>query len=330
MKYIANYELTEGFRQEFLEKIAGFPNPYERFEDFLSRIYNIRSVLPHDLTSMIQNLRFGISDFSGIMISGLPLDEPNYKTPLDANYPPKKHLYVSEGMAVLLSNEVGFIFSYEQERQGSIIQNIIPEKGRETRNSSEGSKVDLRYHVDNGYLKFRPDFLCIVCVSNDRDGNARTLFIDNKTIISLLNEADIAILRKPLFQIKFSHSFNRRATDPEWSPNRPIIIGPTSDPEFCVKFGVTKGVTTEATRVLLNLENACETSGLVDSLTLTKGKALIVSNRRIIHARTPYQPYYDGKDRWLQRVYICLDPWMWREYFGQNRRCVNRLPIHSF
>lgn len=35
---------------------------------------------------------------------------------------------------------------------------------------------------------------------------------------------------------------------------------------------------------------------------LAAGDVLIVDNKRAMHARTSFEPAYDGNDRWLQRV----------------------------
>jgi len=39
-------------------------------------------------------------------------------------------------------------------------------------------------------------------------------------------------------------------------------------------------------------------------IKLEKGDLVIINNRRAIHGRSAFTPRYDGKDRWLQRVYI--------------------------
>ncbi|MFV0320670.1 MAG: TauD/TfdA family dioxygenase, partial [Microbacterium sp.] len=37
------------------------------------------------------------------------------------------------------------------------------------------------------------------------------------------------------------------------------------------------------------------------------GDLFLFDNRRVMHARTPFEPRYDGTDRWLQRVIISDD-----------------------
>jgi L-asparagine oxygenase len=39
-------------------------------------------------------------------------------------------------------------------------------------------------------------------------------------------------------------------------------------------------------------------------LCLKAGDLIIIDNRRTVHARTEFEPRYDGFDRWLQRSYV--------------------------
>ena len=35
---------------------------------------------------------------------------------------------------------------------------------------------------------------------------------------------------------------------------------------------------------------------------------LILNNKRCLHARTPFKPQYNGKDRWIKGTYVSRDP----------------------
>jgi L-asparagine oxygenase len=42
---------------------------------------------------------------------------------------------------------------------------------------------------------------------------------------------------------------------------------------------------------------------------LKSGQALLINNRKGLHARTRFGAGYDGRDRWLQRTYIRRTLW---------------------
>ena len=42
----------------------------------------------------------------------------------------------------------------------------------------------------------------------------------------------------------------------------------------------------------------------VQGIILKTGDLLIMDNRKVIHSRKPFQPKYDGTDRWLQRMLV--------------------------
>ena len=43
------------------------------------------------------------------------------------------------------------------------------------------------------------------------------------------------------------------------------------------------------------------------SLVLQSGQITFLDNRIVLHGRSSFQPRYDGRDRWLHRVYVHLD-----------------------
>ena len=44
---------------------------------------------------------------------------------------------------------------------------------------------------------------------------------------------------------------------------------------------------------------------IVANLGKHLGDLLVVDNRRVAHARSPFRPRFDGADRWLLRVMVC-------------------------
>ena len=49
--------------------------------------------------------------------------------------------------------------------------------------------------------------------------------------------------------------------------------------------------------------------GMVDVAGLRAGDLLAIDNRRCAHARSAFPARFDGRDRWLQRVYVRRSVW---------------------
>ncbi len=48
-------------------------------------------------------------------------------------------------------------------------------------------------------------------------------------------------------------------------------------------------------------------SDAVERVVLEPGDAIFIDNYRVVHGREPFEPRYDGTDRWLKRVNLIRD-----------------------
>ncbi len=46
---------------------------------------------------------------------------------------------------------------------------------------------------------------------------------------------------------------------------------------------------------------------IVGQHLIEPGSLLLIDNRRCVHARSDFKAYYDGRDRWLQRMAVVRD-----------------------
>jgi L-asparagine oxygenase len=221
----------------------------------------------------LHELKFSFTN-SALLIRNLPVT--NYDlTPDSCSAIPIKSNYLTEAAITLFAAQIGYIFGYAQERNGQVIQNVVPEKDRQDINSSEGSSVPLALHIDNGYLDCPPDFVLLFCLKADVNNESCTHIISAKEIINNLNDEDITALMAPDFSIQFSHSFIRGPADPLWSKPRPIITGTKEEPEIRVKFGTTRGVNAKAQLALEKLVVLCQSGELGQDVFLKSGDILI-------------------------------------------------------
>lgn len=298
------------------------PSPYADFEIFYKYISEFQEIVPSIIRKYFSQYRYGFSS-EILLIKNLPFVSQEVLTPQSCSNIPIKQDYTTEAVLTLFADQIGYVFGYEQERNGQIIQNVVPERKRQYINSSEGSAVPLELHIDNGYLDCPPDFVCLLCVRNNSEKIPETRVIHALEIIDSLEKEDLRNLMSPEFSIRFSHSFVRTENDILWSEKRPIIVGPLENPEIRLKLGMTRAMTSRATRSLEKLKVICENRDIGHSIALLPGDLLILPNRRLLHGRSKFSSTFDGYDRWLHRAYTLNDPWRWRQYFKVNRRIMS-------
>ena len=59
--------------------------------------------------------------------------------------------------------------------------------------------------------------------------------------------------------------------------------------------------------VVLMSTSAGVTSVSAHQVRLEPGTALLINNRKGLHARSQFSARYDGRDRWLQRAFVHAD-----------------------
>ena len=102
------------------------------------------------------------------------------------------------------------------------------------------------------------------------------------------------------------------------SDSIPILSGPDEYPEISVGANGVKPLTTEAEMAFGRLQDAC--LSVAQSLLLQEREALLIDNRKGLHARGQYPARHDGTDRWLQRTYVRRSMWDIRHRWTGTRR----------
>ena len=120
------------------------------------------------------------------------------------------------------------------------------------------------------------------------------------------NRRIIEVLRQPLFHIRLSSSFlQSQNAQSLYSPPLRILSGDLLEPDLCIDFHAMEALNPAAASALDLFKSALE-QVIVDYM-LTPGDLFIVDNHAAAHARTDFQPRYDGEDRWLQRLFVVRD-----------------------
>lgn len=262
-----------------------------------------RQAIPQRLATTLIDFRRNSNDYGTLLIRNLPVDRELPPTPKS-----EKILFpktsVSEYNLLLLMTYLGEPIAYADEKEGMVIQNIVPVPGHENKQENTGS-VFLEFHTEDGFHPYKPDYVGLFCLRSDHDREAVTATASIRRALHKIPDHLIALLREPLYQIRLCSSFLKDGRYASYSPLMPILRGDTPEPEMCVDFHAMRAVN-EETKIAFEALKGALLDVLVGQILLP-GDMIIIDNRVAAHARTAFQPRYDENDRWLQRLFVVED-----------------------
>lgn len=236
------------------------------------------------------------NDYGTLVLKNLPVDPFLPQTPPDGRRPPEK-LSVSESVAALIGCLIGDIFSYGDEKEGLLIQNICPVRGQEQQQENTGS-VFLEFHTEDSFHPMPPDLLMLTCLRGDRTGQALTATASMTRALRVLDAEIVEILMQPRFIIRSSQSFGASV----YTRRVSILSGTGHDRRFIFDPVGMRATDEDSEAAMQRLHAAL--SEQTYGFCLQPGEAIVIDNRKACHARTRFTPFYDGYDRWLQRIFL--------------------------
>jgi L-asparagine oxygenase len=307
--------LTDEVRDLIGDSLRTFPNPVDDVDRSLTCLHVIFSQLPIALLQEI--LDFGRhSDTPGVMlVRNLPADPELPPTPVDGRPSTQKKTFVAESVLLGLSQLLGEPVGFTTEKDGQLVHDVVPVSAGATSQTNQSSQVFLNFHNDIVYDEIgrydvpNPDFLVLHCLRQDRAKEAVTYYADARDVSRSLDHDTVETLRAPLFRLNAPGSYVREVangTEVLSSPV-PIISGPSGSPEIVVSANGVHGLTQEAARALRDLQETCQE--VAHQVKLEPGTALLINNRKGLHARSQFPAQHDGHDRWLQRTYLRRNLW---------------------
>jgi alpha-ketoglutarate-dependent taurine dioxygenase len=207
---------------------------------------------------------------------------------------------------------LGYPVSYVQEQNGRLIQNLVPVHKTEYQQISTSSKVELEMHTESSFHPFRPSYVLLLCLRGDEA--VATTYADDFDIVPKLSNEAISILQKKWFTTQIDQSF-RSDGQPDVHIHTPILEKTntdwmvwkiTYDSWFMKAVGDGSDESrSQAERALQEMRDAVNSS--TKEVVLKTGDLLVINNDCTVHGRKPFQPRYDGTDRWVQRMLVIRD-----------------------
>lgn len=299
------HDLTEAEKQEVLHIAKSLTGPTQKFidtPDWLASAHAATSMLPKPILSVFRRFRQDPGTDGVLLLRNLPVvgDTPLPITPCIQDSV-ERVPSLSAAVITSMMLQLGEVISFHNEKNGALVQNVVPVPGSEKVQSNAGS-VFLKLHIENAFHDNRPDYVGLLCVREDLSGEARFCTSSIRHALPLLSTETRQILAEQRFVTKAPVSFGSLTNA---TSVHSVLLGDLDDPNVLVDFAATLPMDDKAKLAMNELRDAFFKT--MQAHDLRVGDLAIVDNRVAVHGRTSFVPKYDGKDRWLQRVYAHLD-----------------------
>lgn len=290
-------------------------------EEYCKQIKELCELLPEDIKTELDNFVIGSNcdkQQQGFILfkNKNVLNDFNYDTPSNNNCKVGEKTLLAKIQSVLMSY-ISSIVSYEAEGYGRIFQDIVPDIRMENQQSSVGSSKELEIHTEQAFSKIKPDFLSLACIRHDK--SAYTYILPVQRILSNLDEQEKELLRKPLWKIGVDYSFKLNGYELLEGNIRgpiPIISGTEENPILVFDQDLMIGINDDADLLIKKIVDIYYNHRIQHCLQ--PGEIMIIDNRKVVHGRSQFKPYYNGKDRFLVRCFGMLEDKFRKTSYARN------------
>lgn len=302
------------------EALLELASPVEAHGLASARLLKIFASLPLEILHEIVAFGRQAPAPGALHLRNLPLDPWLPATPTDGMPSQEKQTFVAEGVLLGLTFLLGAPFAVPTEKRGLLIHDVVPVASGATSQTNQGSRVALQFHNDLVFDESRlyntanPDFVVLVCLRQDPARTATTYYADARDIVAGLSASTLDVLRAPEFRLNAPGGYVRdyAAGSEVLSNPTPLVLGPEATPEICLAANGVRPLTPRAIIALDELYGVC--AAVSHETRLAPGEALLLDNRKGVHARSCFEARHDGGDRWVQRTYVRRDMWPLRQH----------------
>jgi L-asparagine oxygenase len=304
--------ISEGDRNWLVERASRcVPDPYREFEEFLRDAAAAFRSLSDQVRDSLREFVTGAMSCGALLIKGLPEDPTLPPTPVHDDGSRYTSSTITEFTMCAIASAVGEPVGYAPERWGQLVHNVFPSQAENI--PSRRFRTGLGFHSELSCHPESPGHVLLLCLRQDPDRVATTWVLEVRTLLASLPEAVTADLFRPEFALDlgklhyvYRSGGERISNRPEHRPVIGILAGDRSDPSVRYEPALMTPLTGRAKRAFDYLAGAV--SDLATPVVLTPGSALLIDNRRSLHARSTFPAYFDGRDRWLRRMMIADGP----------------------
>jgi methylaspartate mutase epsilon subunit len=321
-------KLTDITKRQLEGELKSAVSPYQEAEmNMLQGTKALYNCLPLDIISTIKQFSNDPSSSGYMVLDNLPIGAAP-ATPINGSVEKHRQDHILESIVLGLGSILGQPIGYKWEKDNQLVHHVVPQPGGEYTQSNQGSKVFLNFHNDMVYAdelvynQFNPDFLVLFCVRPDAGHQAETRYANAKEILKHLSKEEVSRLYESKFRMASPSNYSRFLSEKgiKWSGPQSILSGDMRFPEIALGANGIK-VEKEEDQALINkLYSICNQPNVYQGVNLKSGQALLINNRKGVHARTQFEPSCDENERWLVRANIRQNLWSIRHKMEDNFR----------
>lgn len=301
-------QIEPGVAAVFTEVARGRRGIYRddaAFEDLLAAAKTALETADPETVEIIRRFALGEAADGAVLFKALLVDQDEMGTTPEGwqlEFQNEDRDPATEATLLAFAAAAGEVYSFARQHAGAQIQNVAPVKGHEYDAVGTGSRGLLDWHSEDAFDGAHPQYVALFCIRGDVNADTALAPMDRIEI----SAEDEAILRQP----RFMHGIDKASGGngkPEDGVRGPAIYGENGDRFVGIDMDCAAAVAgdDEAATALAHFHDAADKAGMY--VNLAAGDLLLFDNRRVMHARTSFEPRYDGTDRWLQRVIITND-----------------------
>ncbi|HET9168146.1 MAG TPA: TauD/TfdA family dioxygenase [Actinocrinis sp.] len=307
--------LTDEARDAIAQALDPFTNPSDDIDRSLTLLHVAFARLPVEQLQRILDFGRHVDTPGVALVRNLPVDPDLPATPTDGAPSPDKKTFVAESVLLGLSQLLGEPVGFTTEKSGRLVHDVVPVSAGAASQTNQSSQVFLNFHNDivydatGRYDASNPDFLVLNCLRQDAAREAVTYYADARDVSGKLAARVLEVLREPRFRLNAPGSYVRDVAAGAEVLSDPVAVisGPSHCPEVAVSANGVRALDPEAQEALDELQRAC--LAVSHRVLLEPGTALLINNRKGLHARSRFDAEHDGNDRWLQRTYLRRSLW---------------------
>jgi L-asparagine oxygenase len=276
-------------------------SPTNNTEEFISVTNKLSLRLPSRIKKELEKFKKSGHEYGALLIRNLP-NEPFVITPKDN----KEHIgetTILANVQALFNEYIGHMVSYEAEGDGYLFQDMVPNKELRKTQTSLGSNVELELHTEQAFSDYRPDYLSLACIKGDK--RAYTFFLHVNQILEQMTDDEIHYLEKEKWKIGVDMSFALNGCD--FAARGPLSILKYNGQHYDLVFDqdLLMGMSITSSKMIgeiVDIYYKCR-----NGYVLRPGEILMLDNNKVLHGRSPFQPKFDGNDRFIVRSFIMND-----------------------
>ncbi|GAA0478653.1 clavaminate synthase Cs1 [Streptomyces sp. NPDC046215] len=280
--------------------------PREDLYGFFDAAHAAAAELPEPLAGALDAFRAGGSPDGYLLLRGLPVEEDGDlpPTPERTPAPADRPLLRLEAALAIVGRRLGLHTGYRELRSASVFQDVYPSPGAHHL-SSETSETLLEFHTEMAYHVRQPNYVLLACSRADHERRAATLVASVRKALPLVpGDVRAHLFDRPV-PCRVDVAFRGGVEVPGAVAGVKPLYGDPEDPFLGYDRELLAPRDPADAAALAVLSKALDE--VREAVRLVPGDLLVVDNFRTTHARTPFTPRWDGRDRWLHRVYIRTD-----------------------